>query len=222
VIAVVVSVTIAALWWASAGRSRPPAPSTDAVRVGLAPGGSIPGYVESSRRELAAYTGGDSYALVSFDAYLPADRLASLLAGVDPAEVLIRVPLPDAQTEIVRLQVRRLPTDVYEGMDTVATRKEDEIAEYRRLMATVGDPASQESYAEGARVAAAEVDALRHRVACTYAAVVRGSRVALTTLAGRAGVRAVDPAPEVRDPARSVFLPPLPEQSDVARPPAGR
>jgi hypothetical protein len=61
-------------------------------------------------------------------------------------------------------------------MDSVATRNEDQLAGYRRLTATVGDPAVRDGYAEGTRVAAAEVDALRHRAACTYAAVVRGSR----------------------------------------------
>ncbi|MBM0239561.1 hypothetical protein JNW88_24810, partial [Micromonospora sp. ATA32] len=39
----------------------------------------------------------------------------------------------------------------------------------------------------------------------------------LRRVAARAGVRAVDPAPEVRRLDRAVFTPPLPEQDDVAR-----
>jgi hypothetical protein len=89
-------------------------------------------------------------------------------------------------------------------------------------LATEGDLALRESYADGARIAAAEADALRRRIACVYAAVVRGAASALSATAGRAGVRVVDPAPAVTDLRRAVFWPPLPEQSDFARPPTGR
>jgi hypothetical protein len=203
----VVTLTVVALWWS---RSEPPAPSgsTDAVRVGVASGGSIEDYVRDSRRRLAAHGGAAAYALASFDAYLPPERLTDLLAGVEVAEVIVRVPVPDAQTEIVRLPVQRLPADLYAGLDRVAERKE---AEARRD----ADP-------EGARISAAEAAVMRARGACVYAAVVRALPDGLAVLATRPGLRTVDPAPGVRDLAHAVFLPPLPEQSDFARPPPGR
>jgi hypothetical protein len=218
--AVVVSVTVTALWW-STNQPRPPSQSTDAVRVGVAPGGSIPEYIESARHELFRYTGGTTYALVTFDAYRNPMDLAGVLAGLDVAEVIVRVPLPGEQTEITRLGAQRLPDDVLAGLDRLAARKEAEAIEYRRL-ATQGDLILRDSYADGARIAAAEADAMRQRNACVYAVVVRGPAAALSAAAGRAGVRVVDPAPEVTELTRAVFRPPLPEQSDIARPPIGR
>jgi len=211
--AVVVTVTVVALWW-SVERSRPPIRSTDAVRVGVAPGGSIPEYVADSARDLAAHAAGAaraSYALVSFNTYLAPERLVGLLSGVEVAEVIVRVPLPGEQTEIVRLPARRMPDDVSAGLDRIAARKEAEAAGYLR-----------DGSAGAARLAMAEAAGMRQRVACVYAAVVRAAPAELTALTSQSVVRAVDPAPDVREPARAVFLPPLPEQSDFARPPAGR
>lgn len=56
--------------------------------------------------------------------------------------------------------------------------------------------------------------------ACLYAAVVRAEPVAPRGVAARPEVRAVDPAPEVSRLDRTVFTPLLPEQREVARPPA--
>jgi hypothetical protein len=57
--------------------------------------------------------------------------------------------------------------------------------------------------------------------ACVYGAVIRASPAMLRTLAGRAGVRAVDVVPADRDPDLSVFSPPVPDQSGVATLPPG-
>ena len=69
-------------------------------------------------------------------------------------------------------------------------------------------------------MAAAEATAYRAGCACVYAAVVRGDAGGAARRRGPAGVRAVDPAPEVYRLDRTVFTPPLPEQRDVVRPPA--
>jgi len=61
--------------------------------------------------------------------------------------------------------------------------------------------------------------AYRERCSCVYAGVVRATPAVLRDVAARPGVRVVDPAPEVRRVDRAVFLPPLPEQADTARPP---
>jgi hypothetical protein len=52
-----------------------------------------------------------------------------------------------------------------------------------------------------------------------YALVVHGRPDALRELAGRAPIRAVDPAPEVVELGSAVFVAPLPEQADRVAPP---
>jgi hypothetical protein len=193
-----------------------PPVSTDAVRVGVAPMSSIPDYVGTSRAKLAALPAGDSYALVAFTTYVAPARLPELLAGTAAAEVVARVPLPGEQTEILRITARQLPDDVTAGMVRVAERKEREVVAYRSR------EASEQNLTGAADRAAAEAVELRAGCVCIYAAFVRASRDALVTLGTREGVRVVDPAPEVTDPVRTVLLPPLPDQTDLARPPSGR
>ncbi|HEX8627802.1 MAG TPA: hypothetical protein VF755_06500 [Catenuloplanes sp.] len=203
------------------------------VRVGVRDGDSIPDYLSSTRRELAslvavapsAAPGPDPYALVTFAAYRTPDQLAPALDGVTVAAVYARVPTPRVQTQIVRIPAIRVPADVAAGMLDAAARKDREAADYRRLSAALtGDGAEQrrrrDLYDSGAAVAAAEATAYRQRCGCVYAAVVRAPAAALDRIATRPEVRTVDPAPEVQRLDRAVFVPPLPEQVDVVRPPA--
>jgi hypothetical protein len=173
----------------------------DVVRVGVAQGSSIPAYVAASRAELATLpAGSETYALVALREYLPPDRLAPVLAGVALSVVYARVPLPGQQTEIVRIPANQVPVDVIRGMDKVADRKDG----YAR---------------SGDALARAEASGYREHCSCVYAAVIRATPGALAQVAKRDEVRVVDAAPEVRRIDRAVFLPPLPEQSDQARPP---
>lgn len=203
------------------------------VRVGVRDGDSIPDYLSANRRELASLAAvvpsgppvPDPYALVTFASYRTPDQLAPTLDGVTVAAVYARVPTPRVQTQIVRIPAIRVPADVAAGMVDAATRKEREAADYRRLSAALaGDGAEErrrrELYDSGAAVAAAEATAYRQRCGCVHAAVVRAPAAALNRIATRPEVRTVDPAPEVRRLDRAVFLPPLPEQVDVVRPPA--
>ncbi|MGN9775656.1 hypothetical protein ACTMS0_07745 [Micromonospora sp. H33] len=203
----------------------------EVTRVGVAAGDSIPGYVRAAAADLAALPtaapppGDGTYALVSLSAYLTPQRAAAVLGDVPVAAVFGRVPLPDRQTEIVRIAAQRLPDDVVAAMAEVAARKDREAADYRARAAAVtgGGPEERELrelYASGAQVAAAEAAAYRTGCSCVYAAVVRAEPVALRRVASRPGVRVVDPAPEVRRLDRTVFTPPLPEQEEVASPPA--
>jgi hypothetical protein len=195
-------------------------------------GQSIPGYVASSRDELAALlatsrTGPPPavYALVTLAGYLAPDRLTPVLNEVAVSEVFSRVPLPETQTQIVRIPAFRVPEDVVGGMLRVAEGKEREARDYTERGARLTGAGERERnlraiYQSGAQVAQAEATAYRSRCSCVYAAVVRGLPDALDRVAGRPGVRAVDPAPEVRRLDRAVFSPPLPEQADLVRPPA--
>jgi hypothetical protein len=198
------------------------------VRVGVATGDSIPAYVRASRAELASLARAtpsiETYALVALSEYVSPARLTPIVRGTSLSEVLARVPLPDMQTEIVRLPAQRLPADAEAGMAAAADKKDREARNYRARGAGVaGDGQAERElrrlYETGAAVAQAEASAFRANCACLYAAVVRGTPAALGEITRRVGVRAVDPAPEVQRLERAVFLPPLPEQSDVVRPP---
>ncbi|MFD2763184.1 hypothetical protein [Micromonospora eburnea] len=200
----------------------------EVTRVGVADGDSIPDYQRRAAAELAALAapaspGPGDWALVSFAAYLTPAGLAEALGGTPVAAVVARLPLPDRQTEIVRIAAMRLPDDVVAGMAEVATRKDREAADYRARAAAPSAAADAELrrvYDTGASVSAQEAAAYRSGCACVYAAVVRDTPDALRALAARPGVRVVDAAPEVRRLDRTVFTPPLPEQRDVVRPPA--
>ncbi|WP_207913961.1 hypothetical protein [Micromonospora sp. KC213] len=209
----------------AAGLDRRAAPAGDrtvgeVTRVGVRQGEAIAGYLRAAEAELVTLPPGAAYALVSFDAYLPPGRLPALLAGVEVARVIVRVPLPDRQTEVVRLAAYRLPQDVVSGMATLADRKDREAADQRVRAANAVDAELRRVYDTGAQVAAREAAAYRAACGCVYAALVRGGPDVLRALAARPGVRGVDPAPEVRRLERTVLTPPLPEQHDVARPPA--
>ncbi|KAB1906029.1 hypothetical protein J5U46_10495 [Micromonospora tulbaghiae] len=204
-------------------RDRPVSDRTvgEVTRVGVTDGASIPAYLRAAGDELARLDAPDGYALVSFGDYLTPARAAAALDGTRVSAVVARVPLPGRQTEIVRIAALRLPQDVVAGMTGVATRKDREAADYRsRAAAAAADPELRRAYDSGAEVAAREAEAYRAGCACVYAAVVGAAPDALRALAGRPGVRVVDPAPEVTRLDRTVFTPPLPEQRDVVRPPA--
>ncbi|MET8066504.1 hypothetical protein [Micromonospora sp. NPDC005313] len=203
-------------------RDRPVSDRTvgEVTRVGVTGGASIPEYLRAAGDELARLDAPDGYALVSFADYLTPARAAAALDGTRVSAVVARVPLPGRQTEIVRIAALRLPQDVVAGMAGVAGRKDREAADYRSRAAATADMELRRVYDSGAEVAVREAAAYRTGCACVYAAVVSAAPDALRALAGRAGVRVVDPAPEVRRLDRTVFTPPLPEQRDVVRPPA--
>jgi hypothetical protein len=217
----VCAVVVTAAWTADrapvADRAAP-----DVVRVGVVEGQTVGGYVGASRTELAALARDGSaataevYALVTLVTYLAPERLTSVLDGVAVAEVYVRAPLPGMQSQVVRIAAYRIPQDVVTGMLDTARRREQETADYLQLRdahagQTEGDVRLRAAYELAARTATAEATAYRVGCSCVYAAVVRATPGALTRLAGRPAVRAVDPAPEVHGLDQVEFLPPLPE-----------
>jgi hypothetical protein len=197
------------------------APPPDVVRVGLVEGQSVRGYLDSSHQELNALVRSgrvaDTWALVTLGAYVPPNELPPVFAGVAVAQVYARAPLPDTPTPVVRIPAYRIPQDVVAGMRATAVLRDQERADYLQLMRRVtGDTPSdarlRRAYATAAQVAATEAGAYRSGCACVFAAVVRASPAALSGVAGRNGVRAVDPAPELTSLDGVEFDPPLPEQ----------
>lgn len=225
----VTAVLLTAVWAADRRPVGDPTVGT-VVRVGVGDGQSIPGYVDAARGELAALAASappdqQTYALVSLSAYLAPQRLAPVLRGMAVSQVYGRVQLPETQTQIVRIPAQRVPDDVTAGMAAVAGKKESEVRDFRELSRKLTGQSARERdlrqvYDRGAAVAAAEAEAYRSGCSCVYAAVVRATPVVLGRISDRPEVRAVDPAPEVTRLDRAVFLPPLPEQREVVRPPA--
>jgi hypothetical protein len=202
--------------------------TADVVRVGAAEGDQVAAYQARARSELAALTArpdGEVPALVSFASYVEPAVLAGLLDGVTTVRAFARVPLPDVQTEIVGLSVHTVAVDVPAEMKRAALRKERAAAEAAEYAAALGGGSAREKelrtfYERDAAVRRAEAAAYQRLCPCVYAAVVRATPAALTTLAGRNGVRVVDPAPESTRLDRTVFLPLQPEQITVVTPPA--
>jgi hypothetical protein len=216
----------ALIWLAEPGPAPEPEP-IDVVRVGVVEGQSVPGYLNSTHGELTALAHApgttDTWALVTLRSYLAPDPLAALLTGVAVAQVYARAPLGEAQTEVVRIPAYRLPDDVVAGMLGAAARRDQERADYRRLSGrTENDVRLRRAYDTAARLAGDEASAFRARCSCVFAAVVRAPPAMLTAVADRAGVRAVDPAPEVRRLDRAEFRPPLPEQRTTVPPSGGQ
>jgi hypothetical protein len=200
----------------------------DLVQVGVVQGQSISGYLGEARRELAGLTNpsapaaGDTWALVSLDAYVPPERLPAMLSGAAVAQVYARVPLAGVHTQVVRLPIYRLPADVTAGMLEAALQRDQEQAEYLQLSRRLqGDGVNVErarrAYGVAAATAAAEAAAYRSGCACVFAAVIRAAPAGLQAIADRPGVRVVDPAPEIRSLDHTEFRPPLPEQSGTVQ-----
>ncbi|MEU4561425.1 hypothetical protein AB0F72_23835 [Actinoplanes sp. NPDC023936] len=196
--------------------------SGEVVRVGVVEGQSVDGYLDAARHEVAALPGAaETWALVSLRSYAAPGLLPALLAGATVAQVYVRVPLADARTPITRIPVRRLPGDVIDGMLAAAVARDQEQAEYEQLSrALTGDGHNEQrlraAYRTAAHTAAEEAAAYRAGCDCVFAAVVRAAPAVLSGLAGTPVVRAVDPAPEVRELERTEFRPPLPEETGTA------
>jgi len=222
---------VAVLAVAAVGATTLLAPRGDAptsqvtVPVGVSDGDSIPDYLATGRAELSGLgdTAADRpvYALTSFSAYLTPTQVATVVAATGGLATFLasaRVPLPHRQTELVRLGAERLPDDLVAAMLQVADRKvRDAAGDTARAASSSGTAGAQA--ASDAEVETLEADQYRGQCACVYALVVRATPVVLTRLAGRPEVRGVDPAPQLTTLTGAIFRAPLPEQTDVVRPP---
>lgn len=222
-LAATVTLVFAVAWAGRPGGPDDPDPG-DVVRVGVVEGQTVGGYMDAARRELSMLTdpsgpaAGETWALVSLRDYTAPERLAALLADAVVAQVYARVPLPDARTQVSLIPVYAMPGDVSAGMLNAALVRDQEQADYSRLeRSLVGDGQREkrlrQTYAGAARTAAREAAAYREGCSCVFAAVIRAAPATLDDIASRPGIRAVDPAPEVRTLDRTEFRPPLPEES---------
>ena len=108
------------------------------------------------------------------------------------------------------------------AMREAAERRQREAVGYRARIDAERPAGLRRVYEREAFVAEAEALAYRSGCSCVYAVVIRATPQVLRDISGRPAVRAVDPAPEVWSLDRTVFSPPLPEQTDRAAAQRGR
>jgi hypothetical protein len=210
-------VTVAMAWVAGrqslVGAAAAPR-SLDAVRLGPDPGQPVAEYLAGLPAHLPPAGAVGVPALVQFgDEHDLADVVTLLAgAGVTPEQVVFRVPLLRVQTA---LRFERLPT-----VDLA-----DPVEAAQRRLALAQQGAQRDAEAESAtltgrqaQLARYEAGVLTGRGRCVLAILVVGGRVALTRLAARPGVRAVDAAPKGTPVTGVALAPLLPEQTEVAGP----
>ncbi|WP_156994200.1 hypothetical protein [Pseudonocardia acaciae] len=216
-----VAVVLVAVAWVAGKESvgtgdGTPARSWDAERLGPEQGQPVAAYLAGLPARLPAQQAAAVPALVQLGEQRDIDGAVRLVAGsgAEPVTAVLRVPLPRVQTA---LRFERLPP--VDAADAVAgERRRFELA-WGTAARAAAESAGRQEGRPGA-VARYEAAALGERppCACLLAVLVVGDRAALTELAARPGVRAVDAAP-VGTPATGVALAPLlPEQADVAGP----
>jgi hypothetical protein len=204
----------------------PPEPlPVDALppRVGVSDGDRVAVYTETARTELDAIAGSDpTYALITLTTYLAPAEVADLLRAGDgelrPVFALARVPLPRRQTEIVRLAAQRVPDDVLAAMGEIAARKEHDARVATQRAGQEADPERRSLALSLGELSRSEAASYAAGCACVFALVVFADHTALAALATHDRVRVVDPAPEVTDVSRAVFVAPLPEHVDIVGP----
>ncbi|HEY9476398.1 MAG TPA: hypothetical protein VIS06_21425 [Mycobacteriales bacterium] len=174
-----------------------------ATRLGPHDGEMVTGYLTRSRAALAGSSARSGYALVALDRYLTPAQVPTVTGAVTMVRVLVRVPLPRVQTEIVEMPART-PADIEGGMSAAAARL---------------DTGAEDADSVSAAVDRAQAGQLRHRCACVLAIVVRADHGALAALADRPGIRTVEPAPPGEPLVRLAFAPLLPEQRVRVEPP---
>jgi hypothetical protein len=169
-----------------------------------------------------------TYAVAHLDEYLTPEEAGNELAGLPVERVYVRVPstLPTIYRSLTLTTLGQLDEEM-----AGAARSATEVAEsYKALIAALKPSAATDrsvrhQYVLNRRAALLEARKLGHpeACACVFAVVVRGTFDQLAQLAGRDGIRAVDPAPSVV-PLTSLTVFPLQPQVTTVVPrdrPAG-
>ncbi len=234
------AVVLVAVYAAGRGPAPVAGPIGTSVTLGVHQGDSIPDYVAAMKADLRnllatepSATGAKAppkfYALVSLSDYLTPDRLATVFAGLDLqiTNTVMRVP-SDEQTQIIQLPVNSddLRADVERG--DAGDRRQEAAARGGLRHDVDAGPGRLDDRADGPASSTRCSSRWRHwrrpatarrtdATACTPPSSTPTLPV-LAQLATRPGVRAVE-ARQLLYPSLAVFLPPFPDQHDLAGPP---
>ena len=210
-VAVLVScavLVVLAAWYAGAQHAPSgPTPATGTIRLGPEAGEDVAAYLTRIPATLPPDRA-RAPALVQLSAAATPSEALDTVAGATAVTAVFRVPLPRVQTALRFVELEPgVPVDT--ALDNARARAQQAAAlDASRL---TGRPGA---------VAAAEAAVLgRPDCRCVVALVVDGDREALSALAGRAPVRAVEAAPPGTAEAELALSPLLPEQTTRADPP---
>jgi hypothetical protein len=195
-------------------RVQGPAPAPLVATVGPPPGASVATYLTHAQFNLRHFgtiaASRPTYAVVHLERYLTPTEAGNVLAGVRVERAYVRVPseLPTIYRSINLVTLGQLDEEM-----VAAARSATEVAEsYKALIdalrPTATDHEVRHQYVLNRRASLADARELGRpgRCACVFAVVVRGTYDQLAQLAGRDGVRAVEPAPAVVPlPSLTVF-----------------
>lgn len=192
--------------------------SLDAFRLGPDSGAPVASYLAGLPARWPAPGAPPVPALVQFGTEQDPASVARLVASADPVTAVFRVPLPRVQTA---LRFEPLP----------AVDLADPVGGTERRLALTRQSAARDAAAEAGRLTGRAASVARYEAAvlagttskpapcrCVLAVLVVGDRAALSGLAGRPEVRAVDAAPEGIPPTGVALAPLLPEQTQLAAP----
>jgi len=190
--------------------------SLDAVRLGPDPGAPVADYLAGLPARWPVPGAPAVPALVQFGSEQDLAEVTRLVASAGPVTAVFRVPLPRVQTA---LRFEPLP-----AVDLV-----DPVAGTERRLALARQSAARDASAEAGRLTGRAASVARYEAAalagttstptpgrCVLAVLVVGDRAALSALAERPEVRAVDAAPEGTPPTGVAMAPLLPEQTRLA------
>jgi hypothetical protein len=192
--------------WCAGARYAPSGPTSapGTVRLGPEAGEDVAAYL--ARVPGTMPPSGTAPALVQLSATATPSETLAAVAGVTPLTVVFRVPLPRVQTAL-RFVDLEPGVPVATALDNARVRG-----------AQAADAEASRAGRPGA-VATAEAAVLAEAdCRCVVALVVDGDRAALTTIAGRAAVRAVEAAPPGTTGVELALAPLLPEQAERADP----
>ncbi|MHC1561674.1 hypothetical protein ACR9E3_22160 [Actinomycetospora sp. C-140] len=212
VLAVVLVVALVTAWFAGSSSPGPDGSgipgSTDAARLGPAPGETVAGYLARARA-VPPGPPGPRPALVELSAELDVGAAAAVagVPGVTARAAVFRVPLPRVQTAL-----RQVTLDGSVDPATALRLAEAQAAN------RAGEQA-RTSTGRAAAVAATESARLSSGCACVVALVVEIDPATVPTLLSRTGVRAVEVAPADARIGALAVSPLLPEQVDDGREP---
>jgi hypothetical protein len=215
-----VLLVLLAVAWVAGRQSLVGAPdrpaSLDAVRLGPDPGAPVADYLAGLPARLPAPGAPPVPALVQFGTEQDPASVARLVASAGPVTAVFRVPLPKVQTA---LRFQPLPS-----VDLA-----DPVTGTERRLALARQSAARDAAEEAGRLTGRAAAVARYEAAalagttstptpcrCVLAVLVVGDRAALSELAARPEVRAVDAAPEGTPPTGVALAPLLPEQTRLA------
>jgi hypothetical protein len=210
---VLVLVWLVVHWWPAPRVGGTPSVQ-ESARLGPLPGQQAGEYLAQLPGHLPPAGAGPVPALIQFTGGRDVGDVAELLADANatPEQVVFRVPLPRVQTALR-----------FEPLAEVDVRNPLEAS--RRRLGLARDAAARQAVAEVSRTTGRQRAVVRYEAKeltggcrCVLAVLARGDRAALSTLASRPGVRAVDAAPAGAAPSEVAIAPLLPEQTGQVGP----